>query len=64
MKYRQEVAGRWIWPTRNGYKMMCCDCKLVHVLDFKTVSYGRGRKVMFRAFRDNRSTAAARRKKS
>jgi hypothetical protein len=38
--------------------MKCCDCGLVHRMDFRIV---KGR-VQFRPFRDKRATAAARRK--
>jgi hypothetical protein len=56
MKFTKPKAGEWVQPVRRGYKMMCCDCGLVHVLDFRIY---RGR-VQFRAFRHARSTGAAR----
>lgn len=60
-KYPIKENGEWIRPIRRGYKMRCCDCGLVHRLDFKLIPYGSGKKIMFRAFRDNRATAAVRR---
>ncbi len=47
----------------QAYKLCCCDCGLVHRLDFRLVTYGRGlfKKIQFRVFRDNRATAAIRR---
>lgn len=63
-RYDKPKAGEWVRPVRRGYKMACCDCGLVHRLDFKVVPYGRGHKVMFRVFRDNRSTAMVRRWKA
>lgn len=61
MKYKQVEAGEWVKPARKGYKMACCDCGLVHLLDFTIV--GKKRKlILFRAFRDERATAAMRRK--
>jgi hypothetical protein len=63
MKYKEESPGVWIRPVKKGYKMMCCDCGLVHKIDFGHIKYGNGRKVVFRCWRDNRATAAARRKK-
>lgn len=57
MKYDKPEAGEWVQPIRKGYKMACCDCGLVHVLDFRV---HRGR-VQFRVFRNNRATAAIRR---
>jgi hypothetical protein len=56
-KYDQPEAGEWVQPIRKGYKMACCDCGLVHSLDFRV---RRGR-AQFRAFRNNRSTAMIRR---
>ena len=46
----------------RGYRMMCCDCGLVHRLNFYIVVKGRRRKVQFKAWRDYRSTAATRRR--
>lgn len=60
---RYKVNGdEWVKPVMKGYRMMCCDCGLVHVMDFKVIRWGRGHKVLFRADRHNRATAAARRK--
>lgn len=50
-------------PVKRGYKLACCDCGLVHRIDFAHIPYGRGRKIVFRAFRDERATAAVRREK-
>lgn len=57
MKFYQVTAGEWIQPIRKGYKLACCDCGLVHNLDFRL----RNKKIQFRAFRNNRSTALTRR---
>lgn len=56
-KYPEVEAGQWVQPIRRGYKMACCDCHLVHRLDFRI----EGDRVQLRAFRDNRATAALRR---
>lgn len=47
----------WVQPVERGYRMSCCDCGLVHVLDFR-VEDGRSQ---FRARRDNRATGQVRR---
>lgn len=57
MIYEQPKAGQWVQPIRKGYKFSCCDCCLVHKLDFRIV---KGR-VQFRVFRDNRATGQMRR---
>ncbi len=56
-KYDDEVPGRWIQPIRHGYRMACCDCGLVHIIDFRV----RKRHVQLRVFRDNRATGQIRR---
>ena len=47
----------WIQPRMDKYKMACCDCGLVHVLEFRIVEDA----VQFRASRNVRSTAQMRR---
>ena len=48
---------RWISPVKRGYKMQCCDCGLVHTVDFRINKNW----PEFRMARDNRATAAIRR---
>jgi hypothetical protein len=50
-------ADSWQTPKVNGYRVACCDCGLVHELDFRI----RGGKVQYRVRRNNRATAAKRR---
>jgi len=59
MKYHVLMDGEWEAPAMRGYKLMCCDCGLVHRMDFKI----RDGYVEFRAARDPRATKAARRGK-
>lgn len=59
-RYVQVTDGEWIQPVRRGYKVACCDCGLVHYVDFRIV---KGR-VQLRAFRNNRATALVRRRKA
>lgn len=61
MKYRQDTEDKWIRPVMHGYKMACCDCGLVHRLNFRVIPWGRGHKIELQAFRSNRSTAGVRR---
>ena len=30
-------AGEWVQPVKRGYLMKCCDCGLVHRVDFRVV---------------------------
>ena len=55
--YKHPEAGEWVQPINEGYKLACCDCGLVHRLDFRIYN---GR-VQFRAFSDVRATTAMRR---
>jgi len=63
MKYDQVKSGEWIQPYRKGYKLCCCDCGLVHTVNFRLVKNkrGRGKKIQLQAFRDNRATGQVRR---
>jgi hypothetical protein len=63
VKYRDEEDRKWVTPRRRDYRMMCCDCGLVHSLDFRIVSGYGGKQIQFRATRLDRSTSAARRAK-
>lgn len=68
----------WQFPIMSGYRMACCDCGLVHDMEFVVSKVSRTSKdgtftatdiksklmrVRFRARRNNRSTAAVRRHK-
>jgi hypothetical protein len=55
--YELIAYGAWTRPRRRNFREQCCDCGLVHRLDFRIV---RGR-IEFRTRRDDRATAAARR---
>jgi len=61
--YPQEIENpngwtKWMRPERNGFRMECCDCGLVHTLQFRLVS---GRYIEFRAQRNARATGQVRR---
>lgn len=47
----------WIRPVRKGFRFACCDCHLVHVMQFRVIK-GRAE---FLVERDNRATSAMRR---
>ena len=71
MQKDAKSYSRWICPSAK-YRLACCDCGLVHDLQFRIVTRGRASKlhfdgrntqVQFRVRRNNRSTAAIRRSK-
>jgi hypothetical protein len=57
--YRRLANGEWVQPRFRGYKHACCDCGLVHRIDFHTALGGR--RILMRFARDERATAAVRR---
>ncbi|HEY1361499.1 MAG TPA: hypothetical protein VGF60_04595 [Xanthobacteraceae bacterium] len=67
--YHVIPYGAWTRPRMRDFREQCCDCGLVHRLDFRIVgrrrsARGRGRApwIEFRTRRDERATAAARRR--
>lgn len=63
IKYRKAKDGEWIAPMKD-YRLACCDCGLVHKIEFALEPIGKRRKrIVFRAWRDNRATAQIRRHK-
>jgi hypothetical protein len=77
-RYPQVQGGDRVAPVMQGYKMACCDCGLVHTIDFEVVVQGpdkaggmwaakkpRNKKklrVILTVHRDNRATAQLRRR--
>ena len=59
-RYDEPDAGEWIEIVLRNFRLRCCDCDLVHKMDFK-IKKG---KIWMRTFRDQRATAACRRKNS
>lgn len=83
-KYKTLIEGEdgwteWVMPNPEGYKIACCDCGLIHDLEFeafKVIEDDEARNrvrikplsrrlygVRFRARRDMRATAQRRRKR-
>jgi hypothetical protein len=59
-KYVQgQDNGEWFTPQRQGFRLRCCDCKLVHTVDFRVNMHGQ---IQMRMMRDVQATAASRRK--
>jgi hypothetical protein len=58
IRYHQLQDGEWMRPTRRGFRDACCDCGLVHRMEFRIVEGT----IEFRSTRDNKATAAMRRR--
>lgn len=56
-RFTQVKSGEWVQPIDRGYKMACCDCGLVHRMNFRIYEG----KIQFQAFRDKASTGQIRR---
>lgn len=67
-RFRKEKAegprgfSRWVQPEMKRYLLGCCDCGLVHEMQFRVVGE-RKVKVQFRARRAERYTAVERAKR-
>ena len=55
--YDKPKPDEWVLPVAEGYQMECCDCGLVHTIDFRVID---GRAQM-RMRRDRRATQMKRR---
>ena len=69
VRYVAGEDGRWFLPRRRYWFHRCCDCGLVHRVEFKVANVvveGQTQttaQILTRWWRDNRRTAASRRKK-
>lgn len=64
--YHHLEDGEWFELNMRAHWDQCCSCALIHkqqyvALDKKTGKRARGIKILMRAYRDDRATAAARR---
>ena len=57
-EFEQIYDGEWITPVKKGFKDQCCDCLLIHTMEFRI----KDGKVQFRCWREDKETAVARRK--
>ena len=60
MKYPTILDGEWTYPVRKGFKLACCDCGLVHNVDFRLVG-DKKKQIHLRMKRNGRSTGQIRR---
>lgn len=61
-RYPKVKNGEWVQPISRGYRMACCDCGLIHQMNFRIVRYGKRQSIQFQAERHNRATATYRRR--
>ncbi len=58
-KYEHIKDGEWVNVVARGHKNACCDCGLVHTIDYRLAGDGA---FEIRFVRDTRATNALRRK--
>lgn len=51
--YKKVKDGEWVKPNMKKYMIGCCDCGMVHRLEFIVTIR---KKVLFRAFYDDKAT--------
>ncbi len=61
MKYETAIEDIWIVPKARGFRVACCDCGLVHEMDFRIKN--RGVQIKF-VRRDTDATTQLRKNKS
>jgi hypothetical protein len=81
-KYIDVEPNEWQYPVMTNYQMRCCDCGLVHSMDFEVIAVKRCKgskdkimaysmprtskgyelRIRLRARRNNKATAAGRRR--
>jgi hypothetical protein len=58
-KFKKIKDGQLVRPKMDGYLIGCCDCGLVHRIDFEITRMGI---LKFRAYRDDNSTKKLRKR--
>lgn len=58
VRYKVLQDGEWLRPVHKGFRDACCDCGLVHLVEFRIVDGA----IEFRATVDKRATAAMRKR--
>ena len=61
--YPTPGAGEWVGPKRKYYYMACCDCCLVHKIEFALMKWPNGKRIIMRVWRDNKRTGQLRRRR-
>lgn len=59
--YHHLTDGEWFRPAMRNHHDQCCDCGLVHLMDFRIVTVRGRQRVEYRARRHGKATGGARR---
>ncbi len=55
--YDEAIEGEWWRPVMRGFRLGCCDCSLIHRVNFRKRPSG----IEMQMFRDEKETTAQRR---
>lgn len=61
--YEQIEDGRWYPTNLRNQREQCCDCGLVHIIDYRVKKIGRRNELEFRVKRDDRATDRIRKRR-
>lgn len=56
------TSSEWVQPKRKYYYMGCCDCGLVHKIEFALAKRGARNFILLRAWRDEKATKRLRKR--
>jgi len=51
IKFKEIQDNEWVRPIRKNYYLECCDCGLIHKMDFRLTGTIKKRVIEFRARR-------------
>ncbi len=60
--YSAVVEGEWTEMRMRGHREQCCDCGLIHRIDYRILTKGKRRELQFRCWRDDKATGKIRRR--
>jgi Zn-finger protein len=55
-------SGEWFHPIKKGFLLACCDCLLVHRVNFKVIKNGNRDDIYVQFYRDDKTTREMRKK--
>ncbi len=51
LEWQQGKEGEWVQPPRKNFYIQCCDCHLIHRVNFRLVNTGTYNKIQLQVFR-------------
>lgn len=60
--YSQVKEGEWLDVSRRDEREQCCDCGLVHRVDYRIIEKNGRNKIEYRCWRDDNATKRIRKR--